>query len=944
MLAPLLWAVAASPMDDPSAEHQVALQPYLPSPADGAYLDALGEPVAFEKPRCFEDGAKVAFIAVENKSSAVMRGWVTAAVLKKAFDAQASVLLLDGAHNAKERLGMLQQHFVAKGDPTVCIILKHPSLEAVNACRKRGALVLLDCIDNPQCSSEESLSREEFRRVDALLVQTRAHKRTIEGLGMRAGLWPHSHGNFRGWGLSGPRTEKIRHVGIVVGDPVHNMPDNATLQMLSDVCCKHGAKLWLVLSEQAAEAGQAPPPLRLVNPMQAPSGYGPLCDADSKVATQCRAESSLEVPEPIGSEHEFSAQLRKILRRQDLRDAPVVQGQRIFYEDQTDDDGFGIRLRDMDVGLLWAPTQRMTTDGPFATFNRPPTRLFWWFSHGTPVIAHSMQAYLEAAQIIGYPKGLMHVDSGPALDEALCSIANQDVRGKLQRLSRYGASLSSPLLSASTLMQQVCVLAEDLGMTRKGKQFIREKVRNSPEEPTSGHPRTDQQESHLELFFPSPLECTSAAQCALDFPVLRGSFAEAAKRTFEYSASCTNVVYTVFFDARGAGVQAEAARAEAARAGLGAKAQGKAAKAAYESGEQPLRLPQPLGGSTDCAFAFVYKGTKTPPPGPPPDWIYVEVDVDELPWPAEQFRRNSRVPKMLPHLFFPPSVRSTIYLDAENSVAANVTEVLWRLLGSCDAGFAAQAHKNRAINVMEEFAAIKRANNSAEPRALDAQWLAYRLDADYRDAVRKQQAVGIDGEFLVRRNNHRHAQLLSEAWMRAYLRGADRDQPSFSFAVEKSVLGPCRREAQRLGVLHDRDNPPCGLTCGQGFINLVGHAASTDCQRWRAGTPKEEWPEDEHDEFTRPPWSQPPPELICRSMGLVEAVQPLLSQHLRERYMSNVRPIPAGNHPLHPKHPLHPSSPEKHPSIRARARPAVPAPRNRAALRDERGHSQSSHS
>ena len=37
----------------------------------------------------------------------------------------------------------------------------------------------------------------------------------------------------------------------------------------------------------------------------------------------------------------------------------------------------------------------MTTDGPFATYNRPPTRLFWWFSHGTPVIGHSMQSYLE---------------------------------------------------------------------------------------------------------------------------------------------------------------------------------------------------------------------------------------------------------------------------------------------------------------------------------------------------------------------------------------------------------------------------------------------------------------------------------------------------------------------------------------------------------------------
>ena len=49
-------------------------------------------------------------------------------------------------------------------------------------------------------------------------------------------------------------------------------------------------------------------------------------------------------------------------------------------------------------------------------------------------------------------------------------------------------------------------------------------------------------------------------------------------------------------------------------------------------------------------------------------WRYIEVDTDDLPWPASQFRRNSRVPKLLPHLFFPPSVKTTVYIDAENSI------------------------------------------------------------------------------------------------------------------------------------------------------------------------------------------------------------------------------------------------------------------------------------
>ena len=60
----------------------------------------------------------------------------------------------------------------------------------------------------------------------------------------------------------------------------------------------------------------------------------------------------------------------------------------------------------------------------------------------------------QVAEHIGYPKELMQLDSASSLDEALCAVAGQDVRGGLQRLSRYGGSLSSPVLSAGTLLQQ----------------------------------------------------------------------------------------------------------------------------------------------------------------------------------------------------------------------------------------------------------------------------------------------------------------------------------------------------------------------------------------------------------------------------------------------------------------------------------------------------------
>ena len=869
----------------------------------GFLLDASGEPAVFKKPECLRD-AKIVFVAIENKSSTIMRGWMTTSVMQRAYGQDSSVVLLDQAHGSKERLKTIQDHFVDNGSPTVCVILKWPTLEAISACRHQGALVLLDCIDNPECANRDFLAREEFKRVDALLVQTKAHQKALQGLGMHAGVWPHPHGNFMRWAPSGPRRERIRNVGFVVGDPVHNMPDNKTIQMLANVCCRHGAKLWLVLSEQAAEEGQEPPALRMVRAKTAERfGHDPVCSPEPDVNERCLPDESLEVPEPPGSEHKFSALLRTLVNQDGLESTPIVQSQRVFYQtagedagekasgDIPDGDDVPMRIEDIDLGLLWAPTQRMTTDGPFATFNRPPTRLFWWFSHGTPVIGHSMQSYIEAAEVIGYPQKLMRVDSAASLDEALCSVAGQEVRGGLQRLSRYGGSLGSPVLSAGTLLQQMCTIANELDMKLvpspadapeqkpKTEPELREERKLYVQEHTYATSRKERQESNLEMFFPSPLNCSSPTQCALDVPMLQGSFAATAKEMFARIDSCKQVIYTVYFDV---------------------------------AQNAPVNLPPPVDGArvngTNCAFAFVYKGTVLPQRNSKVnEWSYIEVDVVDLPWPAEQYRRNSRVPKLLPHLFFPPSVKTTVYIDAENTVYGNLSSIAHHMLGRCNASWSAQAHKNRAVAVMDEFPRIKLLNNSAEPSRLSEQWRGYQQDPEYRKAANERQTVGIDGELLVRQNADRRSRLLSEAWMRTYLRGADRDQPSFSYALEKAVTGPCRRRVQEhVSALRSAGNPgideakqlreQCGLGCGEGFMNLVGHAASTDCQRYRAGKvthiPSSP-PEGEADEYTRPRWSSRPPTLICKSTGLVEAAQPLLSEHMRDA-RNRMRELDAG--------------------------------------------------
>ena len=84
-----------------------------------------------------------------------------------------------------------------------------------------------------------------------------------------------------------------------------------------------------------------------------------------------------------------------------------------------------------------------------------------------------------------------------------------------------------------------------------------------------------------------------------------------------------------------------------------------------------------------------------------------------------------------------------MYIDAENSIEANLTSIAHHMLGRCNASWSAQAHKNRAINVMEEFPRIKLLNNSAEPARLNEQLRAYVKDPEYRQAAHERQTVGI---------------------------------------------------------------------------------------------------------------------------------------------------------------------------------------------------------
>jgi len=421
-------ALALSRRAAPTADAQAAAK-------TPAFADASGARIDFAPPGCVK-GAHVVFVS-ESQSIVPMRDVIMSTVLKQVFQTHSSVAYIGGKSEA-ETASTLEEHFRAFGEPAVCISVQRPSVEAHRVCRDHGAMVLLDCVDNPQCTQADSLQSAAFASADALLVQTMTHRQVLRSQGMHAAVWPHPHGNFMGWSPSGPPRDKVTNVGLLVSEPATNMPDNATLQQLAEVCCAHGASLFLVLAQ--AKDGSAP--LRVVSPhkggWQGQGSCTPRLGADGAPvpARRCAAGAgslgggsgggapggdgaTLHVREPPADEDALAMRLRELGKP--LETDAHVQGQRALYQSAG---GAGTyALGTIDVGLMW-PEQSVKSkaqaDGPFAANNRAPTDLAWWFSHGTPVLAHSMNSYLEAGARVGYPEQLLRVDSVAQLDEALC--------------------------------------------------------------------------------------------------------------------------------------------------------------------------------------------------------------------------------------------------------------------------------------------------------------------------------------------------------------------------------------------------------------------------------------------------------------------------------------------------------------------------------------------
>lgn len=409
------------------------------------------------QPPCHVDGTEglhVVLIGMSNFPSSHMRGSMVMSVLQQMPTAHDARISMYDLHN--DTAGPIADHFARHGFPSVCIFIKSPSTEVEDECAKRRALLLLDCVDDPNCASEEALRTPTYRRYHALLVQTRALVRFVEDQGLRAVRWVHSHGNLKGWSIAQrASTPRVRNVGFVVGDPVHNGLGADVLEALARGCCAEGARLWVV-------ASQAP---------------GPTCPGCPAVinrtsvlddAAQQRCEESVRAVDGQQAEDTIDCDFAGdagsaapgLWEQSWGAMSDEVAQQRAFYDSDE-------RLLDIDVGLLWPPTDRANEAGEseFSVQNRPPTRMAWWLSHRIPVIGYPMEAYVELAQEVGYPAALLNLTSAEAVRGALRRIASPRTRGCLQTAGWRAAELLSPQQSALQLLQLLPATAERAGVT-----------------------------------------------------------------------------------------------------------------------------------------------------------------------------------------------------------------------------------------------------------------------------------------------------------------------------------------------------------------------------------------------------------------------------------------------------------------------------------------------
>lgn len=399
-------------------------------------------------------GAHVVFIGTSGLKSMVMRGTLMVSVLNQTFarhGVRASYVLIHSPTNTSSESRMIESHFDRVGGPAACVIIKYSVAWVGAACRRRGAVVLVDSIDNHRAFSKSTLANEHYAAMDAIIVQTQVHASMVASWGQHAVVQPHPHGNLGAWSVASGTRPRLRGVGFVMAD-TKNMPTRDDLRIILRGVCRANASLYMISSKSdglhirpygkncsdSAWYELEPNTTQVQSRRSAapfPSSFRlPVCSSGP-------GGSGLHAAAPWGARHLAG---------------PIVDSthQRRYYESSE-------LLERIDVGLVWRPGHQQ--GGPLAIANRPPTRMHWWWSHRLPVIGYPMEAYLDAARRVKYPTELLNLTAAEHIEKALLLIAAAEDRACLQRTAAHGARVSSPWHAGLELLVAICSLAERCG-------------------------------------------------------------------------------------------------------------------------------------------------------------------------------------------------------------------------------------------------------------------------------------------------------------------------------------------------------------------------------------------------------------------------------------------------------------------------------------------------
>lgn len=162
--------------------------------------------------------------------------------------AQTSYILVNAPANTTKHSQLIEAHFDSIGGPSACVILKYPVAWIASACRRRGAVVVGDSIDNHRAFSKATFANEHYAAMDAMIVQTEWHAAEIAAWGYTAIVLPHAHGNLGSWSMATTTRRRLRGVGFVMSDS-KNMPTRDDMRSILRGCCHANTTLYVINSQ-----------------------------------------------------------------------------------------------------------------------------------------------------------------------------------------------------------------------------------------------------------------------------------------------------------------------------------------------------------------------------------------------------------------------------------------------------------------------------------------------------------------------------------------------------------------------------------------------------------------------------------------------------------------------------------------------------------------------